>query len=314
MIYNPDIQQSTQKSFVDSLVRLGAKYKNIVLCNANVATAVGTQQFAKAFPDRSFNFGNGVDNMFGAAAGFVVRGKIPFLLSFALTATGKSWDQIRNYFCACNVNVKIVGSHAGLLRGEEGAFHQALEDMAIMRALPNMKVVCPADATETRKVMEAMMADYGPTYLRLVNVPLPDLYDDQYTFEFGKGHVYKQGTDVCLFAVGTALHMALDSAGVLERSGVSVMVVNMASIKPLDDALVVECARQIPHLVTVEDHSVIGGLGSAVAEVLADQYPARLLRLGMQGYGESGHVDDLFRKYRLDAVGIAEQVAQWIAG
>jgi len=298
---------------VDALTRNSGRFRNVVLLNGNMSAAAGLQGFQKGYPDRYFNFGNAVETMFGAAAGFAVRGKIPFICSFALSASGKSWDQVRNFICASNLNVKIVGTHAGLLRAEEGVFHQALEDIAIMRSLPNMKVVCPADATEAKKAVEAMIMDYGPTYLRLVDQPLPDLYDDQYKFQFGHAHIYKHGTDVCIFATGIGFHMALEAAGMLERESVSTMVVNMSSIKPIDSNLIVECARQIPALVTVEDHNITGGLGSAVAEVLSEKYPAKLLRIGMEGFGESGKVDDLFRKYRLDAVGIMEQVKEWIA-
>jgi transketolase len=312
MQYNPDIQQSSQKAFVDALVRSGAKFRNVVLLAGNSATAAGLNNFARAYPERFFNFGNAVDTMIGAAAGFVARGKIPFICTDSLAATGKSWDQIRNYIAAANINVKIVGTHAGLLRAEEGAFHQVLEDISIMRSLPNMKVICPADAVQTKKALEAMIMDYGPTYLRLVNQPLPDLYDDECAFQFGKASIYKHGSDLCIFAVGTGLHMALEATNILERQGISTTIVNMASVKPLDADLVAECARQIPHLVTVEDHNVIGGLGSAVSEILTDRYPSKLLRIGMEGFGESGKVDDLFSKYRLDGVGIAEKIIAWI--
>jgi len=311
MQYNPDVLLSTQKAFFDGLVRLGAKYRNAVLLTANQATSSGTQAFLRAFPERHFNFGNGVENMFGAATGFTVRGKIPFVSSYALSASGKSWDNIRNLICVPNINIKIIGTHAGLLRAEEGMYHQALEDIALMRSLPNMKVVCPADASEAKKVLDTVMMDYGPTYIRLVNVPLPDLYDSTYEFAFGRGHIYKTGTDVCIFSYGTALHMALEAASMLDRDGVSTMVVNMSSIDPIDKDLIEECARQIPKLVTVEDHQTVGGLGSAVAEVLCEKYPAKLLRLGMEGFGESGKVDDLFSKYQMDGVGIAEQIKAW---
>jgi transketolase len=312
MKYNPDIQQSTQKAFADALVRNSGRFRNVVLLNSNMSAAAGLAGFARSYPERCFNFGNAVEAMFGAAAGFTARGKVPFICSYAMAASGKSWDQVRNFICGSNLNVKIVGTHAGLLRAEEGAFHQSLEDIAIMRTLPNMKIICPADAQQTAKAVEAMVMDYGPTYLRLVNQPLPDLYDDQYRFQFGRGNIYKHGTDVCIFALGISLHMALEAAKMLDRDGIPAAVVNMSSVKPLDNDLVVECARQIPNLVTVEDHNVVGGLGSAVAEVLSERYPARVLRIGMEGFGESGKVDDLFRKYRLDAAGIYEQVKEWI--
>jgi transketolase len=313
MQYNPVVQHSTQRAFVDAMVRHSGRFRNVIMLGSNVTVSAGLQNFEKAYPGRFFNFGDAVENMFGAATGFTVRGKIPFVCSYGIAASGKSWDQVRNFICASNLNVKIIGIDSGLLRGEEGTFHQALEDIAIMRALPNMKVVCPADGNETKKVVEAMIMDYGPTYLRLVNQPLPDLYDEEgHRFVFGKGSIYKQGGDVCIFALGIGVHMALEAANLLEREGVSTMVINMASVKPLDADLIVECAKQIPNLVTVEDHNIIGGLGSAVSEVLTDRYPAKLLRIGMEGFGESGKVDDLFKKYRLDGAGIAEQVTEWM--
>lgn len=308
MIYNPDIQLSTQKAFADSILRLGGKFKNVVVLDSNMSALIGTQSFVKAYPDRHFNFGNAVRNMIAAATGFTVRGKIPFVCSSALDVTAKGWEQIRNYICYPNLNIKIIGANAGILNAQEGATNQALEDITIMRALPNMKVVCPADAVEARKVLEVMMLDYGPTYLRLFNLPLPELYGDDHIFVFGKGHIYKYGSDVCLFGVGTGLHMSLEAAKILEREGVSTMVVNMASIKPIDEDLIIECAKQVKYLVTVEDHNINGGLGSAVSEVLASRYPCKVLRLGMGGFGESGKVDDLYKKYRLDAEGVAEQV------
>jgi transketolase len=312
MIYNPDVQLSTQKAFAENLVKLGSKYKNVVVLDSNMSAVIGTQKFAKVFPDRHFNFGNAVENMYGAATGFTVRGKLPFVCAYALAATAQSSDQIRNYICYPNLNVKIVGANAGLLNGQEGATNQALEDIAMMRSLPNMKVVCPADAVETRKALEVMMLDYGPTYLRLFHLPLPELYDDAYKFVFGKGHIYKYGSDVCLLALGTAVHTSLEAAKILERAGISAMVVNMASIKPIDEDLIIECAKQVQHLFTVEDHNIIGGLGSAVSEVLCSRHPCKLVRLGMEGFGESGKIDDLYRKYHLDGQGIADQVMESI--
>lgn len=312
MRFHPEKQVSTQKALTETLVKLGGKYKNFVVLNANVGVPLGLQRFEKAFPERYFNFGNASHAMVGAAAGFVVRGKIPFLCSYALSASGRNWDDIRNFLCSTPLNVKIVGIHAGLLNGEEGATNQSLEDLALMRSIPGMKVLCPADAAETEKAIEVMMLDYGPTYLRLMHLPLPSIYDDQYKFVLGRGNIYKSGTDVCIFAIGTGVHTALDAAEALERQGISTMVVNMSSLAPLDEDLIVECAKAVNHVVTVEDHQINGGLGSAVCEVLTTHYPMKVLRLGMDGFAESGRVDDLFRKYGLDGVGIAERVKDWI--
>lgn len=312
MRFSPEKQMSTQKAFTETLMKLGGKYKNFVVLNANVGAPLGIQSFEKAFPERYFSFGNANRAMVAASAGFVVRGKIPFLCSYALPATGRSWEEIRNYLSNTPLNVKIVGLSAGLLNGPEGATNQALEDVALMRAIPGMKVVCPADGEEARKAIEVMMLDYGPTYLRLVHLPLPNLYDDQHKFVFGKAKIYKSGTDVCIFAYGTTMHTALDAAESLERQGVSAMVVNVASLAPIDEDLIIECAKAVNHVVTVEDHQITGGLGSAVCEVLSTHYPMKVLRLGMRGFGEAGNVDDLFRKYKLDGVGIAESIQSWM--
>ncbi|MCA9373555.1 transketolase family protein [Candidatus Peregrinibacteria bacterium] len=308
MRFNPEKQISTEKAFTESLVKLGGKYKNFVILSANVAAPLGLATFDKEHPDRHFPFGNSLRAMIAAASGFVVRGKIPFLCGYGISVTGRGWDSIRNYLSATPLNVKIVGIHTGILNSQEGATHQPLEDISLMRSIPGMKVVCPADAEEAKKAVEMMMLDYGPTYLRLMHLPLPNLYDKEHKFVFGKGNIYKSGTDVCIFAIGTTMHTALDAAEILERKGKSVMVVNMSSIAPFDEDLVVECAKAVNHVVTVEDHQIIGGLGSAVCETLATHYPMKVLRLGMDGFAESGKVDDVYRKYGLDGVGIAEKI------
>ena len=299
---------STAKVFGDAMIKLAAKHKNVVVLDANAGRFLNLGGFARAFPDRYFNFGNAESNMIAAAAGFTVRGKIPFLCSFSMFITGRAWEQIRNAVAHPLLNVKFVGAFSGILCGEDGASYQALEDVALMRAITNMKVACPADGVETRLVLEAMMNDYGPTYLRLANTAMPNIYDDSHVFEFGRGRVYKAGTDVCIFSYGDTLHSALQAAEILERDSVSTMIVNLPSIQPLDEALVVECAKQAGRVFTVEDHQVVGGLGSAVSEVLSRDYPCRVTRLGMNGFGESGKAAELFKKYRLDAAGIYEQV------
>jgi transketolase len=299
---------STAKAFGDAMVKLGAKYKNVVVLDANSGRFLNLGGFARTFPDRYFNFGNAESNMIPAAAGFTVRGKVPFLCSFSMFIAGRAWEQIRNAAAYPHLNVKFVGAFSGIVAGEEGAAHQALEDIALMRSIPNMKVACPADGVQTKQILEAMMNDYGPTYLRLANMPITNIYDESHKFEFGRAHIYRPGTDVCIFSYGVTFHSALRAAEMLERDGISVMVVNLSSIKPLDESLVIECAKQASKIVTVEDHQIIGGIGSAVCEVLSSEYPVKVVRLGMDGFGESGKPDDLYRKYRLDPEGIYEQI------
>lgn len=312
MKFNPEIQTSTQKAFTEALAKLGGKYRNFVLLDANVTTPLQLSGFERVFPERHFKFGNAGRAMVGAACGFTIRGKVPIVCAYAVTATGRFWDEIRNFIAYPNLNIKIIGINSGILNGEEGVIHQSLEDLSIMRSIPNMKVICPADAVETRKALEFMLLDYGPTYLRLFNLPLPELYSDQHQFVLGKGTIYKYGSDVCIFAVGTAVHTAMDAAEILDRKGVTTMVVNMSSISPIDRDLIVECTRSVRYVVTVEDHQVTGGLGTAVSEVLTDDAPHKLLRIGMDGFAESGNVDDLYRKYGIDGVSIAEQVEEWV--
>lgn len=312
-VLHPSLQNeftSTAKAFSDSLIRLGAKYKNMVLLHANKSKFLQTSLFEKNFPERFFNFGNAEQNAIGAASGFTVRGKIPVICDSALSITGRAWEQIRNSICYPNLNVKIIGAFSGLGNQESGLAMQALEDLAIMRVLPNMKILCPADAMETKKMLEVMMNDYGPTYLRLSNQTLSTLYDRDYEFEIGKGSIYKPGTDVCIFAIGTMVSICLEAAEMLEREGISTMVVNLSSLKPLDRSLIIECIKQANFIVTAEEHQTTGGLGSAIAEALADSYPCRLLRIGMDGFGESGKIEDLYKKYRLDPHSIYERIKE----
>jgi len=312
MKFNPENEVSTQKVFTETLIKLGSKYKNFVVLDANVSAPLQIAGFDRAYPDRHFKFGNAVRAMMGAAAGLTVRGKIPIVCAYALSVSGRVWDEVRNFAAYSNLNIKIVGINAGLLNAEEGVINQSLEDLAIMRSIPNTKVICPADAVEAKKALEFMMLDYGPCYLRLFNLPLPELYSDHHQFVLGKGHIYKYGSDVCIFAVGTGVHTALDAARILERKGVSAMVVHMSSLNPLDGDLVIECAKSVRYVVTVEDHQITGGLGSAISEVLTENHPCKVLRIGMEGFAESGKVDDLYRKYGLDGVSIAEKIEEYI--
>lgn len=303
--------QSTAKAFGDTLLKTVSRNRKSVVLDAHYSRFLSLGQFSRTFPDQYFDFGNSEEHMVDAAVGFSVRGHLPWVCAFAMFLTGKGWDQIRNSVCYPWLNVKLVAAHSGFSAAEEGATYQAFEDIAVLRALPNIKIVCPADAVETRLAVEAMMNDYSPTYLRLSHEQVPMVYDLSHKFELGKGHVYKAGTDVCIFSMGIMLHRALEAAEMLERDGVSAMVVNLSTLAPIDENLIVECAKQAQRVVTVEDHQIIGGLGSAVMEVLSTHYPMKVQRLGMSSYGESGKLEDLYRKYRLDGAGIYEQIREW---
>ena len=303
---------ATRNAFGDALVKLGGKYKNIVVLDADLSSSVKTGAFAKQFGERHFNFGIAEANMVSTAAGMAVRGKLPFAASFAVFVPGRCYDQIRCSVAYPNMNVKLVGSHGGIFTGEDGATHQAVEDLNLMRGLPNMKVFCPADYVEGVKMMETMVNDFGPTYLRLGRGAVPVLYDDSYEFKIGQGNVLKDGDKVVIFAIGTLVGNSLEAAKKLDEQGISTRVVNLASLKPIDEDLIVECAKECEMVVTSEDHSVIGGLGSAVCEVLSTYYSKKVHRIGMPDkFGESGTAGDLYLKYGFDVDGIKDQVMGW---
>ncbi len=296
---------STVKSFDDAILPLAKKFKNIVVLNADPSGRAAANNFSKFFSERYFSLGLQEANMTSCASGFTVRGKVPFITGFSSFILGKAWEQIRTGVCYPNLNVKIVGTSHGLFSGEDGAGSHSLEDLALMRVLPNMKIVCPADYYEAVSAVEAAYLNYGPVYLRLSNFELPFLFDESYRFEFGKGRIVREGSDVCIFTLGIGVVNSLLAADLLAEQGISAMVVNLASVKPLDVDLVLDCASKVKKCFTVEDHNIIGGLGSAVAEVLG----APLVRIGMEDrFGESGKVGDLFRKHGLDSVGIFERV------
>jgi len=325
---------ATRKSFGEALVKLGAKYKNVVVLDADLSSSLQTGAFAKEFPNRHFNMGIAEQNMVATAAGMAVRGKLPFACSFSVFSTGRAWEIVRNAVCYPNLNVKVTGSHAGVMTGEDGASHQALEDLAIMRVLPNMKVVCPADHFEALSVMETLMNDYGPTYLRINRQATEVIYSGvacgdsagefPVEFKFGKADVlfgaeYLKGeegvsskacVDVCIFAIGSLVSSSLKAAQKLKEEGKKIIVVNMSSLKPLDEKTVLECADSAKICMTAEDHSVIGGLASAVSEVFAENgVGKKLFKIGMlDKFGESGKSDDLYKKYGFDEEGVYESV------
>lgn len=303
---------ATRKAFGEALALAGEKYKNIVVLDADLTTSVMAHFFEKKFPDRHFNMGISEQDMVDTAAGFAMAGKLPIACSFAIFLTGIGWQQIRNGVCYPNLNVKFFGSHGGIQIGEDGATHQALEDFAVMRVIPNMKVFCPADAIEMKKMLPVILEDYGPTYVRLGRQPVPVVYDDSYKFHIGKGSVLAEGDDVGIIAIGSLVGSCLQAAEKLKQEGISVRVVNMSSLKPIDSKLIEETARKAKMLVTAEDHQITGGLAGAVSEVLCQTYPRTFYRIGMRdAFGESGKTADLYKKYKFDMEGVYEQVVKW---
>jgi transketolase len=303
---------ATRKAFGEALALAGEKYKNIVVLDADLTTSVMAHFFEKKFPDRHFNMGISEQDMVDTAAGLAMAGKLPIACSFAIFLTGIGWQQIRNGVCYPNLNVKFFGSHGGIQIGEDGATHQALEDFAVMRVIPNMKVFCPADAIEMKKMLPVILEDYGPTYVRLGRQPVPIIYDDRYKFRMGKGSILMDGDDIGIIAVGSLVGSCLRAAERLKTEGISVRVVNMSSLKPIDSQLISETAQKVKMLVTAEDHQITGGLAGAVAEVLCQTKPRSFHRIGMHDqFGESGKSADLYKKYKFDAEGVYEQVKDW---
>lgn len=303
---------STGDAFSEAIAALGGRNKKIVVLNADTSLSTKNDQFESLYPDRHFNFGNAEANMVNTAAGFAIRGKTPFACSYAMYITGKPWEEIRNSLCVPNLNVKLVGTHAGLLMGEEGAVHQALEDVSIMRAIPNMKIISPADAAETYLAVEEMIKDFGPTYLRLGHVEVPVIYGPDHKFSIGYGDILNFGENIALVATGTMVHVALEVAKKLEDDdGLRAMVVNISTIKPLDEKLILDSAKKTRLMITMEDHGLMGGLGSAVSELVSEEFPVRVRKIGMDRFGESGKYGDLYRKYALDTQGVYDKVIGW---
>lgn len=299
---------ATRDAYGQALAELGALNDKVVVLDADLSKSTKTNDFKKVFPERFFNMGIAEQNLLGTAAGFAAAGKIPFASSFAVFAVGRAYDQIRNSIAYPKLNVKIAATHAGLTVGEDGGSHQMLEDIALMRALPNMTVIVPADGVETKQVIMAAAAYDGPVYIRLGRPKVPVLFDESYQFEIGKGVVLKDGADVTLVATGIMVSKAMEAAEALAADGISAAVVNISTIKPLDQQLIIEMAQKTGAMVTCEEHNIYGGLGSAVAEVLVEHCPVPMARVGVEdSFGESGLPDELLEKYGLTAANIADK-------
>lgn len=288
------------------LARLGESHPEIVVLDADLSESTKTAVFGKRFPERFFNMGIAEQNMIGTAAGLAKTGKVPFASTFAIFATGRAWEQVRQAVAYSAVNVKIVASHGGVTVGDDGGSHQSIEDLALMRVLPNMVVIVPADAVEMEKVIECILAYQGPVYVRGARLKFPIIYGDDYEFQIGKGTVLREGTDVALVGCGLMVHHALEAAELLAGEGLSCRVINMSTIKPLDEELLVAAARECGAVVTCEEHLVTGGLGSAVAELLAEKCPVPLRRVGVTDtFGISGKPEALLAHFRLMPADIA---------
>ena len=305
---------ATRESYGNALVELGKEHDNLVVLDADLAGATKTGTFKKAFPERHIDCGIAEANMMGIAAGLATTGMVPFASTFAMFAAGRAFEQVRNSIGYPHLNVKIGATHAGISVGEDGATHQCNEDIALMRTIPGMTVICPSDDVEAKAAVKAAYEHEGPVYLRFGRLAVPVINTNpDYKFELGKGVLLKEGTDVTLIATGLCVNSALEAADMLAKDGVSARVVNIHTIKPLDVDLVVESAKATGKVVTVEEHSIIGGLGGAVCEALAENAPTPVLRIGVKDvFGESGPAAALLTKYKLDGAGVYEQVKAWL--
>ena len=305
--------KATREAYGEALKKLAATNPDIVVLDADLSGSTKTVEFKKVSPERFFNVGIAEQNLIGTAAGLSLAGKIPFASSFAMFAAGRAFEIVRNTVAYPALNVKIAATHAGLTVGEDGGSHQAIEDISIMRSIPNMTVINPADAREAEQAVLRAAEYVGPVYIRLGRMAVEDVYDDSYVFELGKGVLLRDGKDVTIIATGLMVQEALNAYEILKEDGIDAKVINIHTIKPIDRDIIISAAKETNAIVTAEEHSIIGGLGSAVLEVLSDEYPIPLKRVGiLDTFGESGKPKDLLKKYKLTADEIVHKAREVI--
>lgn len=303
---------ATRDSYGNALVELGKEFDNVVVLDADLAAATKTGVFKKEFPERHIDCGIAECNMMGIAAGLATTGKVPFASSFAMFAAGRAFEQVRNAIGYPKLNVKIGATHAGISVGEDGATHQCNEDIALMRTIPNMVIINPSDDVEAKAAVKAAYEHYGPVYLRFGRLAAPVINDTpDYKFEIGKGVTVRDGKDITIVATGLEVGFAVEAAEMLAKDGIDARVINIHTIKPIDEDIIVKAAQETKKIFTVEEHSIIGGLGSAVCDVLCEKCPAPVYKIGVRDtFGESGPAVELLHKYELDAEGIYKQVKE----
>ena len=306
-----NIKKATRQSYGEALLELGKENKNIVVFDADLSTATKTNIFAKEFPERFYDMGIAEQNMISTAAGMSTCGKIPYASTFAVFAAGRAYDQIRNSVCYPKLNVKICATHAGVTVGEDGATHQMIEDISLMRTLPNMIVLSTSDDVQTKWAVKEISKINGPVYLRLSRLATPIIYGENQKFEIGKAVQIGEGTDATIFATGVTVSEAIRAQEILENKGIKVRVVDIHTVKPIDKDMVIKCAKETKKLISVEDHNVIGGLGSAISEVLTEEYPVKLVRMGINDtFGKSGKATELMQYFGITAENIVEKVVK----
>mgnify|MGYP001010395592 FL=1 len=309
---NKTEKKATRQSFGEELANIGEKNEQIVVLDADLSSATKTNIFAKKYPNRFFDMGIAEQNMIGTAAGLSTCNKIPFVSTFAMFAAGRGYDQIRNSICYPKLNVKICATHAGITVGEDGATHQMLEDISLMRTIPNMTVMCTSDDAQTRWAINEISKFDGPVYLRLCRLATPKIYENE-KFEIGKGVQLGEGTDATIIATGVVVPEAIEAMEILQAKGINIRVVDMHTIKPIDKEIIVKSAKETKNIITIEDHSIIGGLGSAVCEVLAENYPKKVYKMGIKDeFGKSGKAEDLLKYFKLDKDSITEFIEKII--
>lgn len=298
-------KKATRYGYSEALIELGRQNKNVVVLDADLCRSTSTEIFKNRFPDRFFNVGVAEQNLLGIAAGLALMGKIPFASTYSIFASGRAWEQLRTTICYSNLNVKIGGSHGGVLTGPDGATHQSLEELALTRVIPNLTVFVPCDAVETKQATKAAAEIMGPVYIRFGREPVPIITKEEEPFYPGKGRVLRQGNDVAIVACGYMVHEAIDAAEQLSAEGIKAMVLNIHTLKPLDEELIINAAKLARALVTAEEHEIYGGLGSAVSEVLAKHFPAPVEMIGINDeFGTSGTPTELLQHYHLKAIDI----------
>lgn len=306
-----NIKKATRQSYGEALLELGKENKNIVVFDADLSTATKTNIFAKEFPERFYDMGIAEQNMISTAAGMSTCGKIPYASTFAVFAAGRAYDQIRNSVCYPKLNVKICATHAGVTVGEDGATHQMIEDISLMRTLPNMTVLSTSDDVQTKWAVKEISKINGPVYLRLSRLATPIIYGKNQKFEIGKAVQIGEGTDATIFATGVTVSEAIRAQEILENKGIKVRVVDIHTVKPIDKDMVIKCAKETKKLISVEDHNVIGGLGSAISEVLTEECPVKLVRMGINDtFGKSGKAIELMQYFGITAENIVEKVVK----
>ena len=302
MKINYNDKKATRQSYGEALLELGKENKNIVVLDADLSTATKTNIFSKEFPDRFLDMGIAEANMIGTAAGLSTCGKIPYASTFAVFAAGRAYDQIRNSVCYPNLNVKICATHSGITVGEDGATHQMLEDISMMRTLPNITVISTSDDIQTKWAVKEIANIKGPVYLRLARMKTAKIYDESDKFEIGKG------TDATVFATGVTVEQALIAKEKLKEKGIDIRVIDIHTIKPIDKEMIIKCAKETKKLISIEDHSIIGGLGSSISEVLTDEYPTKIERMGINDtFGKSGKAEELMKYFKITSEDIIQK-------